>query len=157
MKRGWRHKTIISAVIRRWGCMQVSQVLCLNTIPGAEAGSLDQREQLLNSPSISMAFLMRVFIFFTPASQRPPKWGDRLGENFYSIFWTVVKEWTTSWVDLLVRRLWRSWSFRFAPTKLVPLSDKIVAGQPLLSVNRGKINSWEYNTIITRSGVISGN
>ena len=38
-------------------------------------------------------------------------------------------------MDLLVSRFCKSRSSRLAPTKLVPLSERIVEGQPLLSVN----------------------
>ena len=39
-------------------------------------------------------------------------------------------------MDLLVSRFCKSRSSRLAPTKLVPLSERVVEGQPLLSVNQ---------------------
>ena len=72
---------------------------------------------------------------FTAAYQIPPKWGDSGGINCHIISRFVRKLWT--WSLCFVERksfLISSISLR-APTKLVPLSLRIVRGRPRLETN----------------------
>lgn len=80
----------------------------------------------------------RVFTDFTPASQRPPKFGARGGMKDRSIprgvqcFMMASQELESS------NQVLTSAKYLAAPTKFVPLSEKMRAGAPRLAMNRSK-------------------
>jgi hypothetical protein len=75
---------------------------------------------------------------FTAASHRPPKWGELGGLKRHCIFLSVRKFCIFSLCSFDWKRAWSSFNSLLAPTKLVPLSESIVAQCPHRDINRRK-------------------
>jgi len=100
-------------------------------------------------------FLSAVFMARTAASHRPPKCGAWGGMCVHLMLWVFVNVSMDCLCFTDPQRAWISWISSRAPTKLVPLSERISCGHPRREMNldstarKSSVDSEEHRSKCT--------